>query len=222
MASSLTTAAFVASLCVALLSPAAAQQRIKCHSCEASAAENGACKDPSRGSLAVEEGCLRCEVTAFSNASGQFYSRGCSSVQVGCDSFQTESYCVCAGEFCNTQVFANNDVKVSCFECDSAAYIDNGCGKTFDEKSPFVVKKSGCTACGLTVSQENDGSGYHRRCLMDVPDTNSCAYREDQGNEGCTSRCTIDYCNSANQRGVSSSVGLALALLVVVALNKLV
>jgi hypothetical protein len=100
--------------------------------------------------------------------------------------------------------------------------IDNGCGKTLDEKSPFVFRRSGCTACGLTVSHENDGSGYQRTCLMDVPDTNSCAYKADPDNDGCTSRCTIDYCNSANQRGVSSSVGLALALLVVAALNKLI
>jgi hypothetical protein len=123
---------------------------------------------------------------------------------------------------CNRQVITTNVNNVECYVCSSAALIDNGCGKILDETSPFVSKMSGCTACGLTVSEENDGSGYRRRCLKDVPDTNSCAFKEDPSNSGCTSRCTTNLCNSANQRGASSSAGLALALLVVAALNKLV
>jgi hypothetical protein len=99
--------------------------------------------------------------------------------------------------------------------------IDNGCGKTLDVNSPFVAKRSGCTACGLDVKEEPDGSGYNRECLHDVPDTNTCAFKQDASNPGCSFRCTTNLCNSANQRRASSSLGLALALLVVAALNKL-
>jgi len=225
----LLTAAFVASLCVVLLRPAAAQDLVNCHSCFESVTVKGSkCADPSAsgGSLSTAVNCTRCQVSIYSNSSDKYYSRGCTDLPEGCtrNPSSAAAYptrCVCTGNLCNNQVIGTNEVNIKCYECTSAAFIDNGCGKTLDKTSSFVTEKSGCTACGLTVSQNNDGSGYTRSCLTDVPDTNSCAFKEDPNNSGCTFRCTTELCNAANQRGPSSSVGLALAILVVAAMNKL-
>jgi len=225
-----TTAALFASLCVTLLpSPAAAQtppDPITCFSCfESITTPDSRCAVPTRGLSATVSGCESCIVSIYSNVSGEFYNRGCAPRSpTTCEPYFGSNHgaaCVCNTGSCNNQAFSTNEVSVECYVCKSAALIDNGCGKTLDVNSPFVTKRSGCTACELDVTEEADGSGYHRECLVDVPDTNTCAFKHDASNPGCSFRCTTNLCNAANQRRASSSLELALALLVVAALNKL-
>jgi len=120
--------------------------------------------------------------------------------------------CYCTSDKCNNQVISPPG-KFECYVCDSAGYFDNGCGEEVDEKSEFVRKVSGCSACGKQVSiGANFVTKYSRGCARAFEVEEDECFGEETSSGGKTCICQKSLCNSAHQLTAFSLLSTLLLL----------
>jgi len=101
--------------------------------------------------------------------------------------------------YCNTDKCNGDPVRaptgLTCYQCSSVDYMDNGCGEVLNAGSKYVQTVQGCSACGKTVSLL--GNDYIRRywrgCARSVNTAEACS-GTDMYNRLCV--CKTSLCNS--------------------------
>jgi len=101
--------------------------------------------------------------------------------------------------YCNTDKCNGDAVKaptsLTCYQCNSVDYMDNGCGEVLTPSSKYVQTVQGCSACGKTVQLGYDYiRRYSRGCARSVNTADACT-GADMYNRVCV--CKTSMCNSA-------------------------
>jgi len=123
----------------------------------------------------------------------------------GCDS----TTCYCNTDECNSEpLFAP---VLTCYQCNSVDFIDNGCGENFNPQSKYVQQVQRCSACVKTVSQQGTeyGKRYTRGCTRSVYTDNTCT-SGDSVYKTCT--CKTSTCNHASRPAHFSALFLTVVL----------
>jgi len=100
--------------------------------------------------------------------------------------------------YCNTDKCNGDPVRaptgLTCYQCSSVDYMDNGCGEVLTAGSKYVQTVQGCSACGKTVSLGSDYiRRYWRGCARSVNTADACS-GTDMYNRLCV--CKTSLCNS--------------------------
>jgi len=101
--------------------------------------------------------------------------------------------------YCNTDKCNGDPVKaptsLTCYQCNSVDYMDNGCGEVLTPSSKYVQTVQGCSACGKSVTLGTDYiRRYSRGCARSVNTADACT-GTDMYNRWCV--CKTSLCNSA-------------------------